>query len=254
VDLASERALSGERARRRRRLGIGLLGFGISGLVLVVAAGILVLGSLSAVDNAASGFARQRAEIVAMLEGQRAAIVAMLDPAAAALNDVATSASNAGASLTAARDASRRAADLTSRLASSFEGMASLGSFEVLGARPFAGVAAQFADVAAQSRSLSADLMTTADSLSRNVADTNAVAADLRDLAGRLTALEATVQPGAPGNGSDGGTLPIGLARLVLLGLLAWFAIPAVVSTWLGWRLTRRPSQAGTPAARQTRQ
>jgi hypothetical protein len=225
------------------------VGFGISGLVLVVAAAILILGSLSAVDNAASGFERQRAEVVAMLEGQRAAIAAMLDPAASLLSDAATSASNAGASLTAASGASRRAADLTSRLATSFEGMASLGSFEVFGARPFADVAAQFADVAAQSRSLSADLTITADALATNVTDANAVSTDLHDLAGRLTALEATLQPGASGaprSGGDRGSLPIGLARLVLLGLLAWFAIPAIASIWLGRRLLHRPSPIGS--------
>jgi hypothetical protein len=220
---ATDRPRLWARARRRRRLGIGLLAYGISGLVLVVAAGVLVFGSLSAVDDAASGFERQRAQIAAML-----------DPAALALSDAATSASNAATSLTTASNASRRAADLTGRLATSFEGMAGLGSFEVLGARPFAGVASQFTDVATQSHALSGDLTTTADALATNVADSQAVSEDLRDLADRLTQLELSV-----GGTAGGSSLPIGAARLVLLGLLAWFAIPAIVSTWLGWRLTR---------------
>ena len=223
------------RGARRRRLGFGLLAFGISGLLLVVLAAVLVLGSLAAVDTAASGFERQRAELVAMI-----------DPAATAMSNAATSASNAGSSLTKASDASRRAAELTTRLATSFEGMAALGSFDVFGTRPFAGVASQFADVAAQSRNLSTDLTTTADALSTNVADSTAVAAGLRDLADRLHQLGAST--GASGSGVNvsadaGSSLPIGAARLVLLGLLAWLAIPALVSTWLGWRLARRPSR-----------
>ena len=227
--MAARRALG-----RRRRLGVGLLAFGISGLVLVVLAAVLVLGSLAAVDTAASGFERQRAELVAMI-----------DPAASALSDAATSAANAGASLTTASEASRRAADLTARLATSFEGMAGLGSFDVFGARPFAAVASQFTDVATQSRTLSTDLTATADALAQNVADSTAVAVDLRNLADRLRRLEATTGAsgrGAPGTAEAGSSLPIGAARLVLLGLLAWLAIPAIVSTWLGWRLVRRPS------------
>jgi len=235
VTLAAARSRTWARGGRRRRLGFGLLAFGISGLVLVLLAAVLVLGSLAAVDTAASGFERQRAELVAMI-----------DPAASALSDVATSAANAGASLTRASDASRRAADLTTRLATSFEGMAGLGSFDVFGARPFAGVASQFSDVAAQSRTLSTDLTATADAVLTNVADSAAVAVGLRGLADRLRRLEASTGvsgSGAPGTTGAGSSLPIGTARLVLLGLLAWLAIPAIVSTWLGWRLARRPAK-----------
>jgi hypothetical protein len=220
---------------RRRRLGVGLLAFGISGLVLVVFAAVLVLGSLAAVDTAASGFERQRAELVAMI-----------DPAASALSDAATSASDAGASLTTASEASRRAADLSGRLATSFEGMAGLGSFDVFGARPFAGVASQFTDVATESRTLSTDLTATADALAQNVADSTAVAVDLRNLADRLRQLETSTGVSGRGKADAGSSLPIGAARLVLLGLLAWLAIPAIVSIWLGWRLARRPSTTVT--------
>ena len=229
--MAAHRSRTWARGARRRRLGFGLLAFGISGLVLVLLAAVLVLGSLAAVDTAVSGFERPRAELVAMI-----------DPAASALSDAATSASNAGASFTRASDASRRAADLTLRLATSFEGMAGLGSFDVLGARPFAGVASQFTDVATQSRTLSTDLTATADALATNVADTGAVAVGLRALSDRLRRLEASTGASPSGAAGGGSSLPIGAARLVLLGLLAWLAIPAIVSTWLGWRLARRPS------------
>src|SRR5207247_514247 len=153
VTLAGARSRTWARGGRRRRLGFGLLAFGISGLVLVLLAAVLVLGSLAAVDTAASGFGRQRAELVAMI-----------DPAASALSDVATSAANAGASLPRASDASR----------------------------------------------------------------------------GARTGVSGS---GAPGTAGAGSSLPIGAARLVLLGLLAWLAIPAIVSTWLGWRLARRPAK-----------
>jgi hypothetical protein len=218
-------------ARRRRRVGIGLIAFGATGLVLVVAAAVLLLGSFAAIGDAATGFERQRQELVAMVE-----------PAAAALSDAADSAANAGASLTAASGASRRAADLTDRLATASDGIAGLGALEIFGQRPFAGTSSQFTDLATQSRALGLDLRSTADALATNVADSQSVAADLRTLADRLRALETTVEPA----GGAGAGLPIALAALVALGLLAWFSIPAVASLWLGARLAQnRPIRIG---------
>ena len=112
------------RRQRRRRLGYGLLAFGLSGLVLLLAAAALVFGSLAAVDDAATGFEEQRAELLAML-----------GPASSALDGAATSATNASASLTSSAGAAERAATLTTRLASSFEGLAALSTFEILGSR-----------------------------------------------------------------------------------------------------------------------
>jgi hypothetical protein len=214
--------------RRRRRIAYGLLGFGLSGLVLLLAATALVLGSLRAVDDAASGFERQRAELVAMI-----------GPAAEALDSAAASVTNAGASLNSSADAAEQAATFTTRLAGSFEGLAALGSFEVFGARPFAGLADEFARVGTDARALSGDLLTTAGALRTNVADTTSVAADLRTLSTRLEALEASLGASS-GAGLGSAAAALNVARVVLLGLLAWLAVPAVLATWLGWRMTRR--------------
>jgi hypothetical protein len=222
------------RRARRRRLGYGLLAFGLSGIVLIAAAAALVFGSLSAVDDAASGFDRQRVEILAML-----------GPASSALSNAATSASNAGTSLTESSAAAVQAAVLTSRMADSFDDLAELGTFEVFGTRPFGPLADQFGDVAAESRALSDDLTAAGTSLATNVADSEAVAGDLRALATQLDALETSLATADDGGlGSASGAL--GVARLVLVGLLVWLAIPAVVTTWLGWRLLRAaPARSG---------
>ena len=218
------------RRSRRRRLGYGLLAFGLSGLVLLLAAAALVFGSLAAVDDAATGFERQRVELLAML-----------GPASSAMDSAATSAANAGASLTASAAAADQAAVLTTRLASSFEGLAALSSFDILGSRPFAGLAGEFAQVGVDARALSTDLTSTAGALRTNVADTAAVAADLRTLATQLDELESSLEtPDAAGLGSA--TAAVNAARIVLVGLLAWLAVPAVIATWLGWRLSRRPA------------
>lgn len=219
-----------DRSTRRRRLGLGLLAFGASGLALVLAAAFLVLASFSAIEDAATGFERQRAEIVGLL-----------GPASAAMADAASSASNAGASLSETGAAAERGAKLTARLADSFDGLAGLGTLEILGARPFASTAAQFTAVSAEARALSADLTTTASSIQTNVADSQAVAADMRALADRLDRLRVSVGDATTTPGTRESSTPpaFGLARLVLIGLLAWLAVPAIGSLWLGWRFTR---------------
>ena len=226
------------RVRRRRRIGAALIGFGATGLLLVAAAGALVLGSLSAVTDAATGFEKQRVEIVAML-----------GPASSALSNAATSASNAGASLRETSAAASQAASLTTRLAESFEGLSSLGTFEIFGARPFGQLSGQFAQVATESRALSSDLVTAATAMNTNIADSEAVAADLRVLAAQLDRLEASLDtPGSTGAVANA-TLPIDIARIVLMGLLLWLAAPAVASIWIGWRLAR-PTDPRKRAAR----
>jgi hypothetical protein len=213
------------RRARRRRLGYALLAFGGVGAALVVAAAALVLGSLSAVDNAATSFEQQRAHLVAMIA-----------PTRAALADAATSASNAGASLDSTSAAATRAARLTDELASSFDGLAALGSVDILGARPFAGTSSQFAAAAADARGVSADLNAAATSMQTNISDSRSVASDLQSLADELGQLEATLGPEQTATSS----LPIDAARLVLIGLLTWLAVPAIASLWVGARLVRR--------------
>ena len=215
------------RRARRRRLGMGLLAFGLSGLVLLLAAAVLVFGSLAAVDDAATGF-----------EAQRAELLAMLGPASDALDSAATSATNAGSSLTTSAGAAEQAATLTTRLAASFEGLAALSSFEIFGARPFAALEGEFQQVGSTARTLSTDLGSTAAALRTNVADTATVAANLRVLATQLQALESNLA-GSDGAGLGSATAALNAARIVLIGLLAWLAVPAIVSAWLGWRLSR---------------
>jgi hypothetical protein len=217
----------------RRRLGLGLFAFGAVGVTLVLAGLVLVLATLSAVDDAATSFERQRAQLLAIIE-----------PARASLADAATGATNASTSLAATGDVATRAARLTDELASSFDGLAALGSVDILGAKPFASSASQFAAAASDARALSADLTTTASSMQANVRDSTTVANDLRSLSVELDQLQSTLGAGPTDAGSalPGPSVAIEAARLVLIGLLAWMAVPAIASLWLGWRLRRFPS------------
>ena len=123
--------------------------------------------------------------------------------------------------------------------------MAALGTFEVFGARPFAAMSEQFLTVGADARSLTASLQETAASLRTNATDGAAVAGNLRTLATQLDELGAGLGEPAgdgttPGPGAGrGAAAALAVARLLLLGILAWLAVAAIGSAWLGWRLFR---------------
>lgn len=214
--------------RRRRNLGLILAVFGLAGLALTAAAATLVVGSLGAIAGVAASLDRQRAELVDLIE-----------PAAAALHRSADSAANASLSLTASAAAAEDAAALTTQLADSMDGMSQAASFQVFGTQPFGAAAASLAQVAASARLLSGDLHTTATTLAANVTDSIGVAADLRDLARQLEAVGNSAR-GAGGASTLAATATaIDVGRAVLLGLLAWLAIPALFALWLGVRLWR---------------
>jgi hypothetical protein len=206
-----------------------LFAFGVIGLALMAVAAGMLAASLATVNDAMTGFERQRTEVLAML-----------GPASSALDRAATSAENAGTSLGSTRDAATRAASLTTRLAESFESLASATDVDFFGTRPFASLGSQFVLVAQDARSVSTDLTTTSTALGTNIDDSRAVAADLRALVTQLDALESSLggSSGTPAVSSTA-SLPIGVAWIVLFGLLAWLAVPAIASIWLGWRLIR---------------
>lgn len=200
------------------------MAFGISGLVLLAATGLLVLGSLSSIGDAVTGFAQQRADLVAMIE-----------PASAALERAADSAENASESLTTTSQAAERGATLATSVADSFERLAELGSFDILGTRPFAALSEDFSRVGSDARDLASSLGIVGSSMRTNIADSAAVAADLRALATQLDALGASV-----GDASEAQVgLQLSLANAIVVALLAWLAVPAIATTWIGRRLLR---------------
>jgi hypothetical protein len=213
----------------RRRLGRGLLAFGVAGLILLIATGWLLVGSLGAVSTAAAD-----------LETQRARLVALIPPAEAALRGSADTATNASTSLESSATAARDASALVTQLATAMDGMASAAQVSVLGIQPFASLSGELSSVADRSRALATDLDATAATLDTNVADSQQAAADLGSLADELAALNAELERNSAATSDPSGiAASLGLARIVLLGLLLWLAVPAVAATWLGWRWRR---------------
>jgi hypothetical protein len=212
----------------RRRAGRGLLAFGVAGIVLLLLAGWLLLGSLGAVADA-----------TADLDAQRVRLAELLPPAEQALEGAADSAANAGTSLQTSGQSARDASDLVSRLALAMDGMSSAAQIEVLGVKPFGTLSDDLGRVASESRTLAADLILTASSLDKNVLDSQAAASDLRALASEVRVLHTEL---VAGSGAAAGSMEttLTIARAVVIGLLLWLAVPAVVAAWLGWRWSRK--------------
>lgn len=210
--------------------------FGAVGLLVLSLAAWLILGSLGALGTAAVS-----------IDSQRSRLVALIEPARTALEGAADSAANAGTSLGSSATAARDAAGLTTQLADSMDAMSQAAQVSVLGVQPFASLSGELAGVATRSRTLSTDLAATATALDRNVIDATASAADLRALAERLRLLGAELA--ASGETGTAGTSAVAstgdaagavnLARVVIVGLLAWLAVPAVATVWLGRRWRR---------------
>jgi hypothetical protein len=218
----------------RRRAGRFLVAFGGIGLVLLAATAILVAVTLGGVGDAATSLERQRAQLVAMIQ-----------PTSASLRDAAAASQHAGASLTSSAAAARDGATLTTQLGDAMEQLNALSTLDILGTRPFASIGSSFGDLATRSRTLSTSLGRTADSLDADVADSATVTSDLGRLADQLDQLEGGIDgTGTASTGPISASAGFEALRLLLLALLAWLAVPAIASVWLGLRLAHEPTRA----------
>jgi ABC-type transporter Mla subunit MlaD len=216
--------------RRRRAIGAGLTAYGLAGLV----AGILIVGATLAVgtglEPAMASVDRQRDAIVASLEHGASA----LDQVATVADDVAVSAEQAASIASQSADVSRRLADTLSRLASTF------GSFAILGNEPFAPLAADATQLAAQLRGIANDLDALGISIGRIAREIPPLATEVRALSAELdtlaTELAAFEVPATAATAFR--WLVVGIVVLV-----AWLLVPAVASLVVGIRLLRGPRE-----------
>ena len=217
----------------RRRAGRALTAYGAAGLVLLGFAMAFVLGAF---DDGRGPLG---------LEAQRRGLLELLDASNLALVDAEVTARDAGDSLSstasAARDGSRFVADLGNTL----RNLASSLRLSILGNQPFAGPADDFDRVAAQAAGVAADLDQAAASIARGSDDMGSLASDVAAMRFRIDRVKTNLA------GIDAGRW-----RWLAAAIVAWLAIPALLSLWLGlrwWqpalvaRATRRP---GAPPAR----
>jgi hypothetical protein len=100
----------------------------------------------------------------------------------------------------------------------------------IFGTQPFAVAAADMDRVADQASTVAADLDVAASSVRDTSADMLVLADDLAEMRVELERIRGSLADPIDAEGW----------RLLAIAILAWFAIPAAVSLWLGLRWLRR--------------
>lgn len=209
-----------------RRLGSGLIAYGVIGLVLalvVLIAAVWAGGRLAAVGG--------------QVETQIAAVVETLDRTSVALADAGISATSFSGTMErtppVVRQTAQAIADVRTDLRSA---ESQLSQFEILGRQPLGGVADSFGRMAANLDGLDERLDLIATDLESNRTALVANATSLSALGARL---------GLVADDLRGGVVEEGFADLrssatVLAAvLLVWMTMPAAGALWLGWWLRR---------------
>ncbi|HUG95349.1 MAG TPA: hypothetical protein VMK30_04330 [Pleomorphomonadaceae bacterium] len=211
-----------------RRLGTGLVWFGVVGLVLTVVMMVAWLGGLLAMRD-----------LDERLEADRQATAISLVQTAALLGSSATTLEDASASLGHVQEALDDAARLLDRLATSTGELAEALNVTILGQQPFAGTSRSFEDVSGDLDILATRSETLATEVESFHPDLEVVAADLRTVETAIRALGYRVHSFAGVEDLVG--LMRGYALLSAL-LAAWLALLAAGCVWAGRQL-RRPVQ-----------
>jgi hypothetical protein len=209
--------------RRRRYLGLGLLAYGLAGLLLLAVAGAVIGGTIQQLSVAG-----------ATVGEQRDALVDTLRATSLTMRNASSGVGNVGESLTAAHTSADHAAGLARSMGNTLRGLSAAMNVQIFGTRPLAGLASGFDNAAGQSEELAADLDAVGTALAQNTTDLETSRKDLAALSQRVDLLVASVETTPFGAGQE----PF-IAELVFVALLVWLAVPAVASVALGVALLR---------------
>jgi hypothetical protein len=224
VTSAGAAVLAGVDAGRLRRIGAGLVAFGVVGLILVASAVVMLLAAGPSIDELGS------------VSDRTGPTREALDDASRTLDDLARSADSLEATLGSSQGSLTDAAEASRSLADALAGLSSAMSVEILGSRPFAGVGDRLDTAATGVRRVADDLAALAGRLGGHAGDAHRVATDAAALRDSVDSIDASLG-GPPGVGLAGG---LAVVRLVLIGLLAWLGVLAFGCVLVGRRLRAR--------------
>jgi hypothetical protein len=217
-----------------RWLGVLLVLYGLSGIALAAAGGVLVSNSFRGINRLAETIATQRTVLVLSLE-----------TTAGFISNAATSSVAVDANLSDAADAARQAATLTRDLGTAADQVAQAAQFSILGQQPFIGVATSFTQVTTDARAL-------ADRLDETAVSIGSTGSEMTRLRGDLDRVATQVRQFASGLASttaiDNLEGAFDAPRLVLYGILAWMGLQAAAAVLIGVALALRPRRAVTRA------
>jgi hypothetical protein len=219
----------------RRRLGTGMLVFGLAGVLMAgVIAVALVLGAFAArnLDD--------------RLAADQARIAASLTRLSATMESLAITVQNGGTTLQTSSEAMAEAQAVLDTASASMGALAGALNISILGSQPFAGASQNLEELARTLDSFKGRAATLGANLYQNSVDAGVMAGQVRDLKTQLN--ELTVRVTGFDRIGELVALLIGGIMLAAL-LLAWVAVGAAFCAWVGWKLRRIGAGDGTSAA-----
>jgi len=217
----------------RRRLGTGLLAFGLVGLVIAAIVAAALIGGAFAARNLDDRLVLDQARLTAALDRLSGSMSSLADTVDHAGDTLATSSAtlaDAEAVLDSAANSARSLADAL--------------NVSILGSQPFANASTNLAELATTLTSFKGRAAALAANIDQNAADTGAMADRIRSLQTDVDELSTRVAD----LGQVGDVVDLVLGGIVLGGLLtAWIAVLAAFLAWAGWRLRRPPVAATAP-------
>jgi outer membrane murein-binding lipoprotein Lpp len=216
----------------RRRLGTGLLVFGLVGMVLavIIAAGLL-----------AGGIAARNLDD--RISADQARLSAALTRMTTSIDKLAAATQNAGATLHTTGAIVGQAEAVLVDLAGISDDLSSSLNFSILGQQPLAGAATKFKAFGDKLRAfegstgtLQANLETNGDDMDALVTEINAIGDLVAELGDRVASFDRA-----------GEIVQLIVGGIILGGLLvAWLAIAAGFCAWAGLRLRKAAAAEAT--------
>jgi hypothetical protein len=209
----------------RRRLGTGMLVFGLAGvLVAGVVAVALVLG----------GFAARNLD--ERLAADQARIAASLTRLSATMESLAITMENAGTTLETSSAAMADAQAVLDTASASMLSLSGALNISILGSQPFAGASQNLEELARTIATFEGKATALGVNLHQNSVDAGVMTAQVRDLKTQLNELAVRVT----GFDRIGELVALLIGGIVLCALLtAWVAVAAGFCAWVGWKLRR---------------
>ncbi len=211
----------------RRRLGTGLLVFGVVGMVLAAIIAVGLVGGAIAARN-----------LDDRVTADQAQLVGVLDHLTVTIDHLATSTDNAAQTLVTTKVMVTEAQQVLADLATAADQLGGALDVSVLGQQPFSGAASALRSLSDEVEVFANQLTTLAADLDMNASDMSEVAGQVRQIGSDVAAVTARVS--AFDRTAEIINLLVG--GILLGGLLvAWVGLAAAFCTWVGWRLRRLP-------------
>ena len=216
----------------RRRLGSGMLVFGLAGMVMAaIIAVALILGAFAARD------------LDTRLAADQERIAASLSRLAVTMESLASTTQNAGTTLQTTSEALTDARDVLESTSTALLSLSDALNVSLLGSRPFAAASENLAELAGTIATFEGKAETLALNLDQNATDATTMTSQIQQLTVQVNELAARIS----GFDRISEMVNLMLGGIVLAALLtAWVGIAAGFCAWVGWRL-RRIDAAGAP-------